>query len=522
MDFRTNTALNDSLLKQVGSAMGGLPFGSGGPSIQEPTPPAPAAASPVPAPTPTPAAAAPTPTPTQPVPMAPDEAPIIPPPSQRQYEALAMPQISDKQETPKFASKEEAFKYLDTNSTSLGDFIRKGYEYGFWDEFGNGKGMFDGGQFKTPAMVTVLSTFPSDKNKIKKFQQENLDYARATSYAEALFPGDFHKQLAYIKQASGSTYSMLTKTNQAWAKIDIQNANSGIYQQRVDELLRSNAAKEELAGDKLALDADYKAKKLDLDERKLANTEQYRNDQIDLGYKKLEQGQQKIDQAGRKLDLAESKQSTKDYGNLAKEEASDNSFRESINDVYNKLDLADGLLANASFYDTGAIGQFFGSLPFASSTDAATIRKLIDGIKNSNMALLQLRDMKANSPNGASGLGAASDRDMKVLAESVANLDYAGNEKVLKHNLGLIRSRLDRLRSTLDQRAEQRAQTRARFDQIYGPQDQQAAQQMPPQGLQQQPMQQPADNSMPESLRGMSKEELYQRYLQMKAQRGMR
>lgn len=98
-----------------------------------------------------------------------------------------------------------------------------------------------------------------------------------------------------------------------------------------------------------------------------------------------------------------------------------------------------------------AVNTALGQVGSLSSGTAATLTGWIGGTPASNLkstlktiegglSLQQLAALKANSPNGASGLGAASDREGDWLASSVANLDPTQSPAQLKKNLGLVQS----------------------------------------------------------------------------------
>lgn len=67
----------------------------------------------------------------------------------------------------------------------------------------------------------------------------------------------------------------------------------------------------------------------------------------------------------------------------------------------------------------------------------ANLSGYLDTLKG-NLTFDKLMDMKANSPTGASGLGALSDNEARLLASTVAAMDVGMSEAELNRNLGII------------------------------------------------------------------------------------
>lgn len=93
-------------------------------------------------------------------------------------------------------------------------------------------------------------------------------------------------------------------------------------------------------------------------------------------------------------------------------------------------------LGQVSKYSSGTLGGYTTLIP---GTPAKNLESTIKTIQ-ANLALSALAELKANSPNGASGLGAASDREGDWLSSAVANLDVGQSPAQLKENLNAVQT----------------------------------------------------------------------------------
>lgn len=92
--------------------------------------------------------------------------------------------------------------------------------------------------------------------------------------------------------------------------------------------------------------------------------------------------------------------------------------------------------AKSQVGSSGLSNSLFG---WIGGTGEANLRSTLKTIQG-GLALDQLAALKANSPSGASGLGAASDREGDWLASRVASIDASQSPAQLKANLDLIQT----------------------------------------------------------------------------------
>ena len=98
------------------------------------------------------------------------------------------------------------------------------------------------------------------------------------------------------------------------------------------------------------------------------------------------------------------------------------------------------LAANGTFA-TGLTGSLAGKV---SISDAAELRRQTQALKDT-FTLSTLQGMKAASPNGASGLGATSDRELGMLASQIGALDPDSSPEQFASQLDAVQSRLTAL-----------------------------------------------------------------------------
>jgi hypothetical protein len=113
-----------------------------------------------------------------------------------------------------------------------------------------------------------------------------------------------------------------------------------------------------------------------------------------------------------------------------------NAVKNTASSVDNTLTAITTALGQVSPFSSGTIGGYSTLVPGSPSKNLESTIKTVQ----SALALDQLAALKANSPNGASGLGAASDREGDWLASNVANLDVGQSTGQLKTNLGLVKT----------------------------------------------------------------------------------
>lgn len=102
----------------------------------------------------------------------------------------------------------------------------------------------------------------------------------------------------------------------------------------------------------------------------------------------------------------------------------------------NTLTAVNTALKQVNPLSSGTVGGYSTLIPGSPSKNLESTLKTVQ----SALALDQLQQLKANAPNGASGLGAASDREGDWLASNVANLDVGQSTGQLKTNLGLVKT----------------------------------------------------------------------------------
>lgn len=95
---------------------------------------------------------------------------------------------------------------------------------------------------------------------------------------------------------------------------------------------------------------------------------------------------------------------------------------------------------------TGFIGQTLGGI---GGTDALALRATINTLQ-SNISFDKLQKMRAESPTGGA-LGNVSDRDLALLASTVASLDADQPQAQLVENLNTVKASYARLRALLEQ-----------------------------------------------------------------------
>lgn len=85
---------------------------------------------------------------------------------------------------------------------------------------------------------------------------------------------------------------------------------------------------------------------------------------------------------------------------------------------------------------TGWSSMLFSGMP---RSDAKQLAGLVDTIR-ANVTMDKLQQMRAASQNGASGLGAVSDFENKLMADTAGKLDLTGQDKDIKYNLRRIKA----------------------------------------------------------------------------------
>jgi hypothetical protein len=110
-----------------------------------------------------------------------------------------------------------------------------------------------------------------------------------------------------------------------------------------------------------------------------------------------------------------------------------------IRQAVNMRTKVDRALGNVGGTTTGLGGAILGNIPGSSGRD---LRGDIDTLK-ANLTFDELKKLKAASPTGASGLGALSDTEGRLLASTVANLDPGQSEDRLRENLQQVAEHYD-------------------------------------------------------------------------------
>lgn len=127
----------------------------------------------------------------------------------------------------------------------------------------------------------------------------------------------------------------------------------------------------------------------------------------------------------------------KNYADIkATQDAKVNAIKSSADKADNTLTAVSTALKQVNSFSSGTIGGYSTLIPGSPSKNLESTIKTVQ----SALALDQLAALKANSPNGASGLGAASDREGDWLASNVANLDVGQSTAQLRTNLGLVKT----------------------------------------------------------------------------------
>jgi hypothetical protein len=96
--------------------------------------------------------------------------------------------------------------------------------------------------------------------------------------------------------------------------------------------------------------------------------------------------------------------------------------------------LATGLTGARRFVGTAGVWSRFNPL---NQQNRANLEAHLDTLKG-NITFERLSEMKANSPNGASGLGALSDNEARMLASTVAALNPDMSPQELERSFGII------------------------------------------------------------------------------------
>lgn len=121
---------------------------------------------------------------------------------------------------------------------------------------------------------------------------------------------------------------------------------------------------------------------------------------------------------------------------IANKEAKANTIKSAASKADNTLAAVGTALKQVNGFSSGTIGGYSTLIPGSPSKNLESTIKTVQ----SALALDQLAALKANSPNGASGLGAASDREGDWLASNVANLDVGQSSEQLKQNLQTVQT----------------------------------------------------------------------------------
>jgi hypothetical protein len=121
---------------------------------------------------------------------------------------------------------------------------------------------------------------------------------------------------------------------------------------------------------------------------------------------------------------------------------------DALDSVNQAIDGIDTLTKSGGFDQLGTFtGDVLGYIPHTQTRDA---RNALETVKN-QVLLTTLGKLKALSATGASGFGALSNQEGKILQNSIANLETAQSHDAIVHNLHVIRLTLQRAAGLIGQ-----------------------------------------------------------------------
>lgn len=121
---------------------------------------------------------------------------------------------------------------------------------------------------------------------------------------------------------------------------------------------------------------------------------------------------------------------------VATQNAKTNAIKTTASNVDETLGAVNTALKQVNPLSSGLVGGLSSFIPATPSKNLSSTIKTIQGA----LSLDQLAQLKANSPNGSSGLGAASDKEGEWLSSRVANLDVSQSTDQLRTNLSTIKT----------------------------------------------------------------------------------
>lgn len=123
---------------------------------------------------------------------------------------------------------------------------------------------------------------------------------------------------------------------------------------------------------------------------------------------------------------------------------------DALDSVNQAIDGIDTLQRSGGFGNLGTFtGDVLGHIPHTQTRDA---QNALETVKN-QVLLTTLGKLKALSATGASGFGALSNQEGKILQNSIANLETAQTHDAIVHNLQVIRHTLQRAAGLIGQGA---------------------------------------------------------------------
>lgn len=121
---------------------------------------------------------------------------------------------------------------------------------------------------------------------------------------------------------------------------------------------------------------------------------------------------------------------------------------DALDSVNQAIDGIDTLQRSGGFGNLGTFtGDVLGHIPHTQTRDA---QNALETVKN-QVLLTTLSKLKALSATGASGFGALSNQEGKILQNSIANLETAQSHDAIVHNLQVIRHTLQRAAGLIGQ-----------------------------------------------------------------------
>jgi hypothetical protein len=121
---------------------------------------------------------------------------------------------------------------------------------------------------------------------------------------------------------------------------------------------------------------------------------------------------------------------------------------DALDSVNQAIDGIDTLTKSGGFDQLGTFtGDVLGYIPHTQTRDA---RNALETVKN-QVLLTTLGKLKALSATGASGFGALSNQEGKILQNSIANLETSQSHDAIVHNLHVIRLTLQRAAGLIGQ-----------------------------------------------------------------------